>query len=58
MMERQLGNRWFVGSYMLEHPESLRYQSVTILRIGQSAGNPAGEALRGHTLPTLTSSRG
>jgi hypothetical protein len=32
---------------------------VTILRIGLSAGNPLrGRALRGHTLPALTSSRG
>src|SRR3712207_4224942 len=40
--ERQTGNGWYVGSYMLGHPESLRYQSVTILRIGLSAGNPFG----------------
>jgi hypothetical protein len=39
-MERQTGDGWYVGGYLLGHPESLRYQSVTILRIGLSAGNP------------------
>jgi hypothetical protein len=33
-------------------------RAVTIRGIGQSAGNPVREALRGHTLPALTSSRG
>ena len=43
-MERQSGNRWSVGSCLLGHPESLRYRSVTILRIGRSAGNPFAES--------------
>jgi hypothetical protein len=43
-MERWLGDRQLVGSCLLEPPESLRYHSVTILRIGQSAGNPLGES--------------
>ena len=43
-MERQSGNRWLVGSCLLGPPESLRYQSVKILRIGISAGNPERES--------------
>src|SRR3954452_20661526 len=43
-MERQTGNGWYVGGYMLGPPESLRYRSVTILRIGRSAGNPFAES--------------
>src|SRR3954447_8765256 len=43
-MERQTGNGWYVGGYLLGPPESLRYRSVTILRIGRSAGNPFAES--------------
>src|SRR3954447_21367552 len=43
-MERQTGNGWYVGGYLLGPPESLRYRSVTILRIGRSAGNPYAES--------------
>ena len=42
-MERWLGNHQFVGSCLLGTPESPRYQSVTTLGIGQSAGNPQSD---------------
>src|SRR3954447_2300043 len=43
-MERQTGDGWYVGGYLLGPPESLRYRSVIILRIGRSAGNPFAES--------------